>query len=451
MKHRIMTTAAAIALLAGTAQAQLVIEPGSDDRIDWDSLEEFKAAHPDLEGESFDILGPWLGGDQELFSSVIAYFNEATGARANYSGSDSFEQQIVIDSEAGSPPDVAVFPQPGLAADLAARGYIQPLGEEKRQWLVDNYAAGESWAKLGTYAGQDGTEQLFAFPYKADVKSLVWYVPENFEDFGYEIPETYEELKALTEQMAEDGETPWCIGLGSGGATGWPATDWVEDLMLRTATPEDYDAWTSNGMPFNDPKVVAAIEEFGWFAKNEDFVAGGVGAVPVTDFRESPAGLFDSPPGCYMHRQASFIPTFFPEGTMIGEDADFFYMPAPESGDFGQPVLGGGTMFAVMSENPAAMAFIDFLQTPAAHEIWMAQKGFLTPFKGANPEAYGDETLKRMGQILLDATVFRFDGSDLMPGAIGAGAFWTGMIDFVGGDSAQEVADSIQETWASLD
>lgn len=450
MTNKLFTTAAVIAVLAGAAQAQLVIEPGSDDRINWQSLEDFAAAHGDLSGQSFNIMGPWLGGDQELFQSVIAYFNDATGAQANYSGSDSFEQQIVIDAEAGSPPDVAVFPQPGLAADLAERGHLRPLGEETAAWLRENYAAGESWEALGTYAGQDGKNALFAFPYKADVKSLVWFVPENFEDAGYEIPTTYEELRALTEQMAEDGETPWCIGLGSGGATGWPATDWVEDLMLRTASPDDYDRWTTNEMPFNDPIVVNAIEEFGWFAKNPDFVAGGVGAVTATDFRESPNGLFASPPACYMHRQASFIPTFFPEGTVIGEDADFFYFPAPEAGDLGQPVLGGGTMFAVMSDNPAAMAFIEFLKTPAAHEIWMAQRGFLTPHTGANPDAYGDDTLRRMGQILLDATVFRFDGSDLMPGAIGAGAFWTGMVDFVGGASAQQVADQIQQTWSSL-
>ncbi|WP_265501489.1 ABC transporter substrate-binding protein [Paracoccus beibuensis] len=450
MKTTLFTTAAIVALGTGIAQAQLVIEPGSDDRINWASLEEFAAAHPDLEGESFNILGPWLGGDQELFLSVLAYFNEVTGAGAQYSGSDSFEQQIVIDSEAGSPPDVAVFPQPGLAADLAAKGFLKPLGEETAQWLRNTYAAGESWAELGTYEGPEGEEHLYAFPYKADVKSLVWYVPENFEDAGYEIPETYEDLKALTEQIAEEGETPWCIGLGSGGATGWPATDWVEDLMLRTATPEQYDQWVANEMPFNDPVVVNAIEEFGWFAKNSDFVAGGTGAVTSTDFRESPAGLFEFPPSCYMHRQASFIPTFFPEETVVGEDADFFYMPAPASGDLGQPVLGGGTMFAALSDNPAAMAFIDFLKTPAAHEIWMAQQGFLTPHTGANPEAYVDETVRRMGQILLDATVFRFDASDLMPGAIGAGAFWTGMIDFVGGSSAQEVADQIQQTWASL-
>lgn len=450
LKQVILMTTALMFLTTGHALAEMVIEPGSDDRINWQSLDEFKAAHSDLQGQELDLLGPWLGPDQELFTSLLPYFEAATGAKVNYSGSDSFEQQIVIDSEAGSPPDIAIFPQPGLAADLARKGHLRPLGDETGQWLRDNYAAGESWAALSTYMGEDGSEHVYAFPFKADVKSLVWYVPENFEDAGYEVPRTYEDLKALTEQIAADGETPWCIGLGSGGATGWPATDWVEDLMLRLNSPEDYDAWTTNDLAFNDPKVVKAIEEFGWFSKNDDFVANGADAVASTDFRESPKGLFDSPPACYMHRQASFIPSFFPEGTEIGLDADFFYFPAPADGSMGQPVLGGGTLFAVLSDNPAAMAFVDFLKTPAAHEIWMAQKGFLTPYQGVNPEAYGDETLKKMGDILLSATTFRFDGSDLMPGAIGAGAFWTGMVDFVGGKSAQEVADSIQQTWATL-
>ncbi|MFC3167284.1 ABC transporter substrate-binding protein [Paracoccus fontiphilus] len=450
MKKSFYITVAMVALVAGGAQAQLVIEKGSDDRINWKSLEDFAAAHADLKGQSVTILAPWLGADQELFTSITAYFEDATGAVVNYSGSTSFEQQIVIDSEAGSPPDIAVLPQPGLAAELAAKGYLKDLGEDDAQWVRDNYAAGDSWAALGTYAGQDGTDKMFAFPYKADVKSLVWYVPENFEDAGYEIPETYEDLKALTEQIAADGETPWCIGLASGGATGWPATDWVEDLMLRLNTPEDYDAWTTNALAFNDPKVVKAIEEFGWFAKNDDYVAGGAASVASNDFRESPAGLFESPPGCYMHRQASFIPSFFPEDTVEGEDYDFFYLPAPADGSLGQPVLGGGTLFGVFTDNPVAMAFIEFLKTPAAHELWMAQSGFTTPYSGVNMDAYASETQRKMGQILLDATTFRFDGSDLMPGSVGAGAFWTGMVDFVGGASAQDVADRIQQTWATL-
>ena len=297
-------------------------------------------ASGDLAGEQVTVFGPWLGPDQETVEKVLAGFAEQTGADVRYVGSDSFEQQIVVDAEAGSAPNVAVFPQPGLAADMAGRGFLTPLANGTGDWVRENYAAGQSWVDLGTYANADGNDELFGFFYKVDVKSLVWYSPENFEDAGYKIPTTMEELKALTDQIVADGETPWCIGLGSGGATGWPATDWVEDLMLRTQSPADYDAWVANEMKFDDPKVVAAIEEFGAFARNDDYVAGGAGAVASTDFRDSPKGLFSSPPQCYMHRQASFIPAFFPEGTEVGEDADFFYFPSYASKDLGNPVLG---------------------------------------------------------------------------------------------------------------
>src|SRR5690606_7010961 len=164
----------------------------------------------------------------------------------------NYEQQIVIDTQAGSPPDIAVLPQPGLIADLASKGLLAALGADTEAWLRDNYAAGDSWVSLGTYKGADGAAALFAFPYKIDVKSLVWYVPENFEDAGYDVPETMEDLKALTEQIVADGGVPWCIGLGSGGATGWPATDWVEDMMLRTQPPEVYDQWYRHEIPFTD-------------------------------------------------------------------------------------------------------------------------------------------------------------------------------------------------------
>ncbi len=403
-----------------------------------------------LTGQQLTVFGPWLGPDQENVEAVLAEFERQTGADVRYTGSDSFEQQIVIDAEAGSAPNIAVFPQPGLAADMARRGFLTPLPEGTADWVRENYAAGQSWVDLGSYAGPDGKKDLYGFFYKVDVKSLVWYVPENFEDAGYEIPQTMEELKALTEQIVADGGTPWCIGLGSGGATGWPATDWVEDLLLRTQPPEVYDAWVSNEIPFNDPRIVAAIEEFGWFALNDKFVAGGSDAVASTDFRDSPKGLFSSPPQCYLHRQASFIPAFFPEGTVVGEDADFFYFPSYAEKDLGNPVLGAGTVWAITQDSEAARELIKFLQKPQAHEIWMARKGFLTPHKGVNTDVFGDPTLKKMNDILLGATTFRFDGSDLMPGGVGAGSFWTGMVDYVSGKPAQQVADEIQASWEAL-
>ncbi|MBD3764133.1 MAG: carbohydrate ABC transporter substrate-binding protein [Rhodobacterales bacterium] len=446
MTAKVFAGAAALALIAGAGQAQDLKFPVGEGGFNWASYEAFKAAN-NLAGQSLTIFGPWRGEDQVLVESMLDYFTAATGVQVSYSSSENYEQQIVIDTQAGSPPDIAVLPQPGLIADLAAKGLVVPLGAETEAWLRDNYAAGDSWVGLGTYKGADGAPALMAFPYKIDVKSLVWYVPENFEDAGYDVPQTMEELKALTDRIVADGGTPWCIGLGSGGATGWPATDWVEDMMLRTQPPAVYDAWTTNALAFDSPEVIAAIEEFGAFARNDAYVAGGAAAVASTDFRDSPKGLFTSPPQCYMHKQASFIPSFFPEGTDVGVDADFFYFPAYADKDLGTPVLGAGTLAFITKDSPAARAFIEWLKTPIAHEVWMAQSGFLTPFKAANADLYGDPTLKKMGQILLNSTTFRFDGSDLMPGAVGAGSFWTGMVDYTGGKPAAEVAATIQASW----
>jgi alpha-glucoside transport system substrate-binding protein len=451
MKKMFLMTVAAAALAAGSVGAQeLKFAPGEDAKFSWSTFEEFKKAHGDLKGQTLTIFGPWRGDDQVLVESMLAYFENATGIDVSYSSSENYEQQIVIDTQAGSPPDIAVLPQPGLLADLASKGFLVSLGQESADWMKSNYAAGDSWVSLGTYKDKAGAEQFFAFPYKADLKSLVWYSPENFEDAGYEVPKTMEELKALTEKIVADGGTPWCIGLGSGGATGWPATDWVEDMMLRTQSPDVYDKWVSNEIKFNDPAVVGAIEEFGWFARNDKFVDGGSKAVASTDFRDSPKGLFSSPPKCFMHRQASFIPSFFPEGTELGVDADFFYFPAYVEKNLGTPVLGAGTLVSITKDTPAARAFIEWLKTPIAHEVWMAQSGFLTPFKSAKPETYANDALRKQGEILTNATTFRFDGSDLMPGKIGAGAFWTGMVDYSGGKAAADVAGDIQKAWDGL-
>ncbi|KQI69285.1 alpha-glucoside ABC transporter substrate-binding protein [Loktanella sp. 3ANDIMAR09] len=449
---RTITGVSAIALItvAGSAFAQDLIVPQGEGDFAWAALEEF-AANYDFTGETLNVTGATTGDDAQRYRNLYAYFEQATGATVEYSGSESFEQDIVIASQAGGLPDVALFPQPGLAKDLAAQGALVPVAEGMTNFMVDNYAAGESWKQLATFPGADGNEDVFGLFFGTDVKSLVWYVPEQFEEAGYDIPETQEELMALSQQIVEDGGTPWCIGLGSGAATGWPATDWVEDMMLRTASLEDYDRWVSNDLPFNDPIVVNAIEQYGMYALTEGFADGGPEAAATTDFRDSPDGLFDLPPKCYMHKQASFIPIFFPEGVEAGTDVEFFYFPPFEANsDLGRPVLGSGGLASVTNDRPITTAFMEFLGTPIAHELMMTQGQFLSPHVDANLDIYTSDVQRALGEILTTATSFRFDGSDLMPGEIGTNAFWTGMVDYTTGADAQSVADAIQSRWNEI-
>jgi alpha-glucoside transport system substrate-binding protein len=429
-----------------SAQDDLVF-PVGEGPFTWSDLDAFNEM--DFAGEEVVFFGPWLRTEGEAVEKIVQYFNDATGANVVYVGSDSFEQQIIVDIQGGNPPNLAAFPQPGLAANAASIGGLVPLSDDVKQYVLDNYAAGQSWVDLGTYADEMGDPQFYSIFYNVNLKSIVWYVPDEFAENGYEIPQTWDELVALSEQMAEDGTTPWCIGIGSQAATGWPATDWVEDIMLRTVEGSVYDQWVTNEIPFTDDRVKNAIELYGLFAKDPRFVNGGPDAVVTTDFRDSPAGLFTTPPQCYMHRQASFIAANFPEGVEVGVDADFFYFP-PIDEALGNPVLGAGTLVAVTKDSPATQAFLEFLLTPLAHELWAAQGGFLTPLKTINIDSYQTPTLQKQGEILLNADVFRFDGSDLMPGAIGAGAFWTAMVDYTGGASVDDVTEAVQKAWDDI-
>jgi alpha-glucoside transport system substrate-binding protein len=448
-KALFLGAALAAIFIASPASAELKYKPGEDAKFTWANLDELKKV--DLKGETLTIFGPWRGDDEAHVQVVLEYFREATGADVKYSSSENYEQQVVIDTSAGSPANISVLPQPGLIADLAGKGLLSPLTDADAKWMADNYGAGQSWVDIGSSKDKDGTKKFFGFSYKTDVKSLVWYSPENFKDAGYEVPKTMEELIALSDKIVKDGGKPWCIGLGSGGATGWPATDWIEDIMLRTQPGDVYDKWVTNEVKFTDPAVINALDIFGTFAKNDAYVDGGAAGVASVDFRDSPKGLFSTPPKCYMHHQASFIPSFFPEGTKVGVDADFFYFPTyAAKADLGKPVLGAGTLFTITKDSKAARAFIEFLKMPLAHEIWMADGGFLTPLKSANPAAYANDAARKQGDIMATASTFRFDGSDLMPGKIGAGAFWTGMVDFVGGKSSADTAAEIQKAWDAL-
>ena len=193
-------------------------------------------------------------------------------------------------------------------------------------WLKENYI--QSWLDMGTMEGPNGpiTAGIWA---RANGKSLVFYPKAEFDAAGYTVPETWDELMALTEQIAADGDTPWCIGIESGAATGWAMTDWIEDVMLRTTSLENYDKWVEGELKFNSPEVRKALEYVTaiWF--NDAYVYGGRASIPTTFFGDAPTPMFDAPPKCWLHRQGNFITSFFPEGKVAGDRLRFL-LSAPD-------------------------------------------------------------------------------------------------------------------------
>ncbi|MEX2161534.1 MAG: ABC transporter substrate-binding protein [Anaerolineales bacterium] len=397
-------------------------------------------AEEPMAGETVTIFTAAEGEQVELFQQNFEQFTADTGIEVVVEASSDFETVALVRAEAGDPYDIYNFPQPGLMADFGRSGYLIDLGQFLTQdYMLTKYT--QSWIDLGTV---DGT--LYGVWHNADVKSLVWYAKAAFDAAGYQIPQTWDELIALSDQIVADGGVPWCIGFESGGATGWPGTDWVEDIMLRTASPEDYDAWVAGELPFDSDQVRNAFETAGEIFFNPDYVYGGTTGILTTNFGDAPALLTGDVPSCYMMRQASFIAGFFAEGIEIGTDVDYFYLP-PIDEMYGRPVLGSGSLLALGNDTPAARQVMEFLTTGESARAEVEAGILIAPHLDASLDWYPNDLTRGFAEILANADTFRFDASDLMPGAVGAGSFWTGIVDWIGGAELTSVLQGIDASW----
>ncbi len=431
----------ALALSGCASDSDEGADGGSSAAVDCSAYSQYG----DLTGKSISVYTSIVTPEDKPHIDSYKPFEQCTGAKVNYEGSKEFEAQLKVRAQAGNPPDIAYIPQPGLLATLVKDGYVKPAPAETSA-NVDKYF-GADWKAYGTV---DGT--FYAAPLGANVKSFVWYSPKMFADNGWTVPTTWDDLKKLTDDIVASGKVdkPWCAGIASGDATGWPATDWVEDVMLRINGPEVYDQWVSHEIPFNDPKVAAAVDEVGWFLKDNKHVNGGLGdvkSVASTAFQD--AGIPITQGSCAMHRMASFYAANFVEaGATIAEDGDVwaFYLP---SADDSKPTLGGGEFTAAFTDRPEVKAFQTFLSSAewANEKARVTAGGWVTANSGADPNLFTGID-KMSVEILQDpATQFRFDGSDLMPAAVGAGTFWKGMTDWQTGQSTAETLDFIEKSW----
>jgi ABC-type sugar transport system ATPase subunit/carboxylesterase type B/ABC-type glycerol-3-phosphate transport system substrate-binding protein len=360
--------------------------------------------------------------------------------------SGNFEEQFQIRAQGGTL-DIAAVPQPGAIPDLVERGEIVALEDLGFDIGELNDMFGEGFVALGEYQGKH-----YGLPTNINLKSMIWYPKAAFDDAGYEIPETWDDLIALSDQIVADGSAPWCIGIESEGATGWPATDWIEDIMLATAGVDVYDQWYRNEIPFTDDAVRNAFELFGEILFTDGYVLGGASNVADVAFGDAPGPMFQDPPGCYLHRQASFINAFFPEGTEAGVDYDWFPFPSIDQ----QGTLYAGEL-TVVGRNGNRPEVVDFLRRFMGQDVQCAMAGVegssrISPNVEVGRDCYANEILAGAAEVLTEALAEdygRFDASDLMPASVGSGSFWTGMVEYVRGGpgNLDEVLESIQAGW----
>lgn len=395
-----------------------------------------------------EIFGAFTGAEQDAFNESLKSFEDESGIDIKYTGNADFTTFVRSRVQGGQPPDIALFPQPGLLLDLAAQDNMVPIDE-----YLDTGTLDETLIPGFLDAVTDDEGTVWGAPMRMAVKSLVW-VPKAYAEEGYSLePATVQELSDIATEIKDAGTAPWCLGYESGAATGWVGTDWIEEMMLRLHGPEVYDQWVNHEIPFDAPEVQEAFEAFGEIALAEGNVQGGGQAIVSTPFGEAGNPSFENPPKCYLHRQGNFATGFFPEDVQSDLDGsvDVMYFPAYEGGYDGNPVLGGGDLAALFNgEDDDSKEVLKWLTSDEFGAEWAQTGGWLSPHATFDNSNYPDETTKRIAEIASGADVFRFDASDLMPAEVGAGTFWTGMVDWTTGrKSTEEVTADIESSWPS--
>ncbi|MGB4137960.1 MAG: carbohydrate ABC transporter substrate-binding protein [Microbacterium sp.] len=399
------------------------------------------------EGKTVRISGGITGSEATDLNKSFEQFTKDTGIKVEYTGDKSFEGNIVTKVTGGDAPDIAIVPQPGLLKSLVDTGKVKAAPDAVSKAVDENWS--KDWKDYGTF---DGT--FYAAPMLANLKGYIWYSPAKFKEWGVEVPKTWDDMITLTNTIKEkSGQVPWCAGFASGDASGWPGTDWIEDLVLRQSGPEVYDKWVAGDVKFTDPQIKSAFDAVGTILLNPDYVNAGFGdvkSINSTAFGDVAAKVADG--SCALTHQASFLSANFldvknaaGETPTVAPDGDVYAFIMPGLKEGALQVEGGGEFVAGFNENEATQKVLEFMASSDFADARVKLGGVISANKKADPTLASSEFLQDAMKIMQDDnTVFRFDASDLMPATVGSGSFWKGMVDWIDGKATDQVLSDIQ-------
>jgi alpha-glucoside transport system substrate-binding protein len=397
---------------------------------------------------TIEVMYAFAGEQEAGFKKEVDAWAKDNDVTVKYSQTGNFNQLINTRVQGNDAPDVALFPQPGIMRQLADRDLLLDLSDVVDKG--DQDAMIQDFLKIG-----QADDKLYAVPMSVNVKSIVFYPKQGIQAAGLSSPpETLDDLMALTDKVAGTGTTPWCFGIESEAATGWPATDWVENLMLINYGSDVYNQWVNHEIPFNDPKVLDVLNQMDELLLADGHTNGGRQSIASSNFNTAANPMFDNPPGCYMYRQGNFVATKgnFPDEVIADIDNRVGVFPMPGKTAEDKPVLGGGDMAGIFSkDNDSAKKLVQFLASKDFGTNGYAANGtWFSPRTDFDTSLYANDVMKSIGDIAYGATQFVFDGSDQMPGEVGSGSFWREMTAWISGqEDAKTALDNIESSWPS--
>lgn len=387
----------------------------------------------DLTGQSVTVIASWGGDEQDAFLAMVEPWEQMTGAQMNYTGTRDMNTILATGVASGVLPDLAGLPGPAQMAEYAAAGALQPLDDVLD---MDAYVD-ETSPALVNLGSVDGT--TYGVWIKAAVKGLIWY-NIGFHDYSGEEPETWDDLMSAAAANQGNAQEIWCLALESQASSGWPGTDWIENILLRQSGADAYNAWYQGELAWTSDEVRSAFELY--VSDVQVNAYGGGDTINATYFGDVGQPLFTDPPGCVVMHQASFITGFAPFTELeAGTDYNFFGFPDINP-EFTGAMEGAGDLFGMFHDTPAARSLMRYLVTAEAQSIWTARGGAISGNR--NVTDYPDDIAARSGELLAEAQIFVFDGSDLMPTAM-QNAFHSAMVDLAAGASLDQVLQELDD------
>ena len=375
-------------------------------------------------GDTISMLYQWSGQEEERLNQILKPLVDECGIVLQ---PESTRDQALLDTrvQAGNPPDVAFWNVTQIMQYKDGLKAMDALGAKKDAYIpgaIDGGIIDGVWLGL---------------PVKSDIKTIIWYSPINFDAAGYTVPTTWDELTALVDQIAADGNIPWSMGMESGDATGWTGSDFIQDIMLVKQGPKFVMGIIDGSVPYNDPGVKEDYEIYGNWAKDPKYTVGGASGTLSTNFNDAILKVFSDPPEAYMVKQSGFaggtITTQYPSD-QFGKDYDFFVVPGAKG------LQGGSDWMMAFSDKPAVKALVSYLSSPEGGAAWAAAGFDLSPNKGAAGK-YTDPALIKKAEAFYSAEGFTPDVGDTIPGGFGS-AEWKAIVDYVnGGDLDKALAD----------
>ncbi|GCE13625.1 ABC transporter substrate-binding protein [Tengunoibacter tsumagoiensis] len=373
------------------------------------------------------VLTQWSGEELASFRAICDAFKAKNNISIDIESTRDVNAVLSTRVKGNNAPDISGMPGIPAFQDFAAKGKLVQLDKFfDMNKIKQNYTA--DWIKLASHNGN-----LYGVLPKSNTKATIWYNPTQFQAVGGTVPQTWDELIAVSDKIAGQGKYPWSMGVESSASSGWPATDWIAEIYINKNGPDMYDKWVAHKIPWTDSSIKESFKLFGQIVTGNHYINGAPQSILATNFQDASYQPFTNPAQSYMYYLGDFTAGFITsqyKDLKPGSDFNFFPFPSINPAYKGA-VTGGADIMAAFKDNDATRKFMEYLSSAEAQTIWVKRGGATSVNKEVKLDDYPNDVLRQSAQQMVNASSVRVGAGDLVPASLQT-AYWKAMLAYIG-------------------